>query len=230
MAFRNIKVIGFDADDTLWSNEPYFKEAEEKFCDLMESYLPRHSAHRELFATEIENLELYGYGIKAFMLSMIETALKIGGDTLPVDVISRILEIGRNQLDQPVIMLEGVQDVLKYLYGKYKLVVVTKGDLLDQEKKLDKSGLSLYFHHIEIVSEKRASDFKKLLYHLDIKPSEFLMIGNSLKSDVLPVLELGCHGIHVPFHTTWEHEKIDVIITDPKFKQIDHINEILSWL
>ena len=205
MAFRNIKVIGFDADDTLWSNEPYFKEAEEKFCDLMESYLPRHSAHRELFATEIENLELYGYGIKAFMLSMIETALKIGGDTLPVDVISRILEIGRNQLDQPVI-------------------------LLDQEKKLDKSGLSLYFHHIEIVSEKRASDFKKLLYHLDIKPSEFLMIGNSLKSDVLPVLELGCHGIHVPFHTTWEHEKIDVIITDPKFKQIDHINEILSWL
>lgn len=230
MAFRNIKIIGFDADDTLWSNEPYFRDAEEKFCDLMETYMPRHSAHRELFATEIQNLDLYGYGIKAFMLSMIETAIKIGGDTLPVEIISKIVEIGRHQLDQPVVLLEGVEDVLQKLHGKYKLVVVTKGDLLDQEKKLEKSGLFAYFHHIEIVSEKRLSDYKKLLTHLEIEPLEFLMIGNSLKSDVLPVLDLGCHGVHVPFHTTWEHEKVDVIITNPKFRQVDHINEILNWL
>jgi putative hydrolase of the HAD superfamily len=230
MAFKDIKVIGFDADDTLWSNEPYFREAEDKFCDLMESYMPRHSAHRELFATEIENLTLYGYGIKAFMLSMIETALKIAGNTLPVDVIARIIEIGRSQLEYPVEVLEGVEDVLKALKGKYRLVVVTKGDLLDQERKLIKSNLSSYFHHIEIVSEKRTSDYQKLLKHLDIHPHEFLMIGNSLKSDVLPVLDLGCCGVHVPFHTTWEHEKVDVIITDPKFCQVKHINELLTLL
>lgn len=230
MSFENIHVIGFDADDTLWSNEPYFREGEERFFDLLEDYLPRHSISRELLATEIANLRLYGYGIKAFMLSMIETALQIAGNTLPVDVISRIVQIGREQLDKPVILLEGVEEVLTALKGKYKLVVVTKGDLLDQERKLEKSGLSGFFHHIEIVSEKRASDYTKLLRHLDIEPHQFIMIGNSLKSDVLPVLELGCYGIHVPFHTTWEHEKVDVIITDPKFRQVEHINQILSYL
>ncbi|MBK8518664.1 MAG: HAD family hydrolase [Saprospiraceae bacterium] len=230
MSLNNIKVIGFDADDTLWSNEPYFREAEEKFCDIMESYMPRHSAHRELYATEIENLEIYGYGIKAFMLSMVETVIKIGGNTLPMDIISKIVSIGRSQLNQPVILLEGVEEVLQILKNKYKLVVVTKGDLLDQERKLDKSGLAGFFHHIEIVSEKRNSDYQKLLKHLDILPQEFLMIGNSLKSDILPVLELDSYGVHVPFHTTWEHEKVDVIITNPKFYQVEHINEILNFL
>jgi putative hydrolase of the HAD superfamily len=230
MDLKKIKVIGFDADDTLWSNEPYFREGEERFCDLMETYMPRHSAHRELYATEIENLNIYGYGIKAFVLSMIETAIKIAGNTLPVDVISRILEIGRTQLNQPVILLEGVEEVLKSLKNKYRLVVVTKGDLLDQENKLEKSGLSPYFHHIEIVSEKRVSDYQKLIRHLDIQPYEFMMIGNSLKSDVLPVLELGGIGVHVPFHTTWEHEKVDVVITNPHFRQVEHVNEILAWV
>ncbi len=227
---EGIRVIGFDADDTLWSNEPYFREAEEKFCDLMEGYLPRHSMQRELFATEIENLKLYGYGIKAFMLSMVETALKTGGDTLPVSVVASIIKIGRTQLELPVILLEGVEEVLKTLHGKYRLVMVTKGDLLDQERKLERSGLAGYFHHIEIVSEKRESDYRKLLRHLDIRPEEFMMVGNSLKSDVLPVLELGCYGVHVPFHTTWEHEQVDVIVTDPKFRQAEHANEILAWL
>ncbi|MBK7633406.1 MAG: HAD family hydrolase [Saprospiraceae bacterium] len=230
MDLKNVKVIGFDADDTLWSNEPYFREGEEKFCDLMETYMPRHSAHRELFATEIANLSIYGYGIKAFVISMIETAIKIAGNTLPVDVISRIVEIGRTQLNQPVILLEGVEEVLLALKDKFRLVVVTKGDLLDQESKLEKSGLSPYFHHIEIVSEKRISDYQKLIRHLDIQPNEFLMIGNSLKSDVLPVLELGGLGVHVPFHTTWEHEKVDVIITNPGFRQVEHVNEILMWI
>jgi len=230
MKIENLKVIGFDADDTLWSNEPYFREAEEKFCDLMEGYLPRHSAHRELYATEISNLPIYGYGIKAFMLSMVETALKIGSNTLPTEAISKIIDIGRQQLDQPVILLDGVETVLQKLHGTYKLVVVTKGDLLDQEKKLVKSGLSDYFHHIEIVSEKRNSDYHKLLRHLDIKPSEFLMVGNSLKSDILPVLDLGCYGVHVPYHTTWEYEKIEVNITNPSFRQADSISEILEWI
>lgn len=230
MDTNNIKVIGFDADDTLWINETYFREAEESFFDLLEDYMPKHSLARELLAIEISNLKLYGYGIKAFMLSMIETALKIGGKTLPIEVISKVIEIGRKQLDMPVILLDGVLDVLGQLKRKYKLVVVTKGDLLDQERKLEKSGLATYFHHIEIVSEKTTHDYQKLLKHLDIQASEFMMIGNSLKSDVLPVLELGGYGIHVPFHTTWEHEHVDVIITDEKFHSASRIVDILKIL
>lgn len=230
MELGHLKVIGFDADDTLWSNEPFFREGEEKFCDLMEVYMPRHSAHRELYATEIENLHIYGYGIKSFVLSMIETALKIAGNTLPIDVISRIIEIGRVQLDQPVILIDGVEEVLKNLQGKFKLVMITKGDLLDQERKLIKSGLSTYFNQIEIVSEKKTSDYQNLLKQFEIQPHEFMMIGNSLKSDVLPVLALGGMGIHVPFHTTWEHEHVDVIITNPNFKQVEHISEVLDLI
>ena len=137
------------------------------------------------------------------------------------------MELGRWQLERPVILLDGVAEVLDSLKEKYKLVVVTKGDLLDQERKLEKSGLAKYFHHIEIVSEKKPSNYTKLLKHLDINPEEFVMVGNSLKSDVLPVLELGSYGIHVPFHTTWEHEKVDVIITEPKFFHAESIKDIL---
>lgn len=228
MSIRDVKVIAFDADDTLWVNETYFREAEEQFYDLMEDYLPRHSLARELLTNEINNLSLYGYGIKAFVLSMVETALQIGGKTLPVEAISKIIEIGRSQLEQPVILLDGVEEVLRTLQTKFRLVVVTKGDLLDQERKLDKSGLSSYFHHIEIVSEKKSINYIKLLKHLDIESNQFVMIGNSLKSDVLPVLEIGAYGIHVPFHTTWEHEHVDVVITDPKYFSAKKIIDILT--
>jgi putative hydrolase of the HAD superfamily len=227
MPLKKIKVIGFDADDTLWENETYFREAEEQFYDLMQSFESRDNLAKELFSVEIANLQLYGYGIKAFMLSMIETALSIGGPKISIEIIAKIMEIGRWQLERPVILLDGVAEVLDSLKEKYKLVVVTKGDLLDQERKLEKSGLAKYFHHIEIVSEKKPSNYTKLLKHLDIDPEAFVMIGNSLKSDVLPVLELGSYGIHVPFHTTWEHEKVDVIITEPKFFHAESIKDIL---
>jgi putative hydrolase of the HAD superfamily len=227
MPLKKIKVIAFDADDTLWENETYFREAEDQFFDLMQSFDSRDNLAKELFSVEIANLELYGYGIKAFVLSMVETALKIGGPTLPTDIIAKIMDIGRWQLERPVILLDGVEDVLSNLHKSYRLVVVTKGDLLDQERKLDKSGLTKYFHHIEIVSEKKASDYTKLLKHLDIKAEKFVMIGNSLKSDVLPVLELGAYGIHVPFHTTWAHEQVDIIITDPKFYHAEKLKDIL---
>ena len=228
MKIKNLKVIGFDADDTLWVNEPYFREAEELFCDLMEFYMPRHDINRALFSKEISNLPLYGYGVKAFMLSMIEAAIEISGHTLPIDVISKIIDIGRRQLDQPVELVEDIEEVLSTLKNSYRLVVVTKGDLMDQEKKLEKSGLASYFHHIEIVSEKGPSNYQKLIKHLDVQASQFMMVGNSLKSDILPVLEIGGYGIHVPFHTTWEHEHVDVLITDPKFRQMEKISEILN--
>lgn len=228
--WHDIKVIGFDADDTLWVNETYFREAEEKFMDLLEDYLPRHSLGRALFSKEVANLPTYGYGIKAFVLSMIETALEVGGNTLPVDVIQKIIEIGRHQLQQPVHLIDGIEAVLQHLQKKYTLVVITKGDLLDQERKLELSGLSPYFHHIEIVTEKNTGDYQKLLKHLNIQAHEFLMIGNSLKSDVLPVLDIGGFGIHIPFHTTWEHEKVDIQITHEKFRKVERIQEVVGLM
>lgn len=226
----SIKVVAFDADDTLWVNEPYFQETEKKFCDLLEDFLPHHTVSRELLQTEINNLKLYGYGIKGFMLSMVETAIRVSEGTIGVEVIDRILQYGKEMLEKPIELLDGVEDVLNALNGKYRLVVATKGDLLDQERKLNKSGLSPFFHHIEIMSEKHDSDYQKLLKHLDIQPEEFMMIGNSLKSDVLPVLHIGGHGVHVPYHTTWAMEKIDTNVEHPNFRSVGTIRDILQFV
>jgi putative hydrolase of the HAD superfamily len=226
----NLKVIAFDADDTLWVNEPYFQEMEHKFCALLEDYLPSHSVSEELFKTQMANLHLYGYGIKSFILSMVETAIRISENTLDLKVIERIVQFGKELLEKPIELLDDVEMVLKELSGQYRLVVATKGDLLDQERKLKKSGIDHYFHHIEIMSEKKENDYKKLIKHLDIQPNEFLMIGNSLKSDVLPVLSLGAHGFHIPYHTTWLHERIDHHVEHENFKSMETISEILPFL
>jgi putative hydrolase of the HAD superfamily len=225
-----IKVIAFDADDTLWVNEPYFQETENKFCALLEDYLPHHTLAKELFKTEIQNLPLYGYGIKGFMLSMIETGLRVSENTLNVSILEKTIELGKELLAKDIEILDGVEEVLKSLKGSYRLVVATKGDLLDQERKLKKSGLEHYFHHIEIMSDKQESDYLKLIKHLDIQPAEFLMIGNSLKSDVMPVLNIGGHGIHIPYHTTWAHEQVEVTMDHPNFRHVHQIVEILPFL
>ncbi|MBY0542891.1 MAG: HAD family hydrolase [Sphingobacteriaceae bacterium] len=226
----NIKVIAFDADDTLWVNEPYFREAEDKFCALLEDYLPLHSTANALFKTEIANLPLYGYGIKGFMLSMIETILDVTQGTASLAMIAKAIEFGKEQLNKPIELLDGVEEVLAALKGDYRLVVATKGDLLDQERKLQKSGLESYFHHIEIMSEKHEKDYLKLLKHLDCKPENFLMIGNSLKSDVLPVLAISGNAIHVPFHTTWAHEVVEHNVEHDNFKSAENLTEILTFL
>jgi len=227
---NQITVIAFDADDTLWVNEPYFRETEEQFAGLLEDFMPRHSILSELYKTEIANLPLYGYGIKGFVLSMIETVLRITAGKIDPAVISRAIALGQEMLNKPVELLDGVEDVLKALHGKYKLVVATKGDLLDQQRKLTKSGLDHYFHHIEIMSDKQESDYQKLLKHLDCKPEEFLMLGNSLKSDVLPVLNIGGHAVHIPFHTTWVHEHIDHTIEHTNFYQMESLSDVLPKL
>ncbi|TWR27089.1 HAD family hydrolase [Mucilaginibacter achroorhodeus] len=226
----NIKVIAFDADDTLWVNEPYFRASEERFCELLGEYASLQELERELFKIEIENLALYGYGIKGFVLSMIETALKVSGNTISPDIIEKITELGKQMLNQPIEILDGVEQVLQALKDKYRIVVATKGDLLDQERKLKRSGLGDYFHHIEIMSEKDDANYLKLLKHLDIKPEEFLMIGNSLKSDILPVLNIGGHGVHVPYHITWAHEQIEESIDNERFRSVERITEILNYL
>lgn len=223
-----IQVIAFDADDTLWVNEPFFREAEEKFASLLEDFMPQHAIMKELYRTEIDNLRLYGYGIKGFMLSMVETAMRISDHKIPISIIDKIIRIGQGMLEKPVELLPGVEEVLQTLHGEYRLVVATKGDLVDQERKLRKSGLEKYFHHIEIMSEKRVADYEKLIKQLDIHPSEFLMLGNSLKSDILPVLELGGHGIHIPFHITWAHEVVEHEVKHERFYKLETIAEAVK--
>ena len=227
--YKNIKVIGFDADDTLWVNETYFREAEMEFARLLSEYETPNKIDQELFKMEMQNLALYGYGVKAFVLSMVESALELSNYNVTHKTIEDILNIGKDMLNKPVELLTGVEDVLKSLSGKYRLILATKGDLLDQERKLEKSGLTKYFHHIEVLSDKQETNYSGLLNHLDINPSEFLMIGNSLKSDVLPLVNIKAHAIHVPFHTTWAHEVVSEKETNGKsYKTVSNLKEILK--
>ncbi|MBX9888599.1 MAG: HAD family hydrolase [Flavobacteriaceae bacterium] len=227
---KNIKVIAFDADDTLFINETYFDETEKKFYGLMQDYLSKQGISQELFKVEIDNLKLYGYGIKGYILSMIEAAMTISNNTIPIEIVEKIIQFGKELLQKPIVLLDGVEETLDGLFGKYKLVVATKGDLLDQRRKLHNSGLGHYFHHIEVMSDKQEKDYVDLIKRLEIKPSEFFMIGNSLKSDVLPVLAIGGHAVHIPFHTTWAHEKIDHKVVHENFSTHENIIEVLKKL
>ena len=228
--YKNIKVIALDADDTLWVNETYYREAENKFIKLLSKYETENKLDQELFKMEMKNLHLYGYGVKSFTLSMVESALELSNFEIKPAVIQQIVEIGKEMLDKPIELLDGVKDTLKVLQPKYRLILATKGDLLDQERKLEKSGLIKYFHHIEILSDKKANNYKRLLSHLDIMPSEFLMVGNSLKSDVLPLLEIGARAIHVPYHTTWAHEVVEHDGNSNDFKTVKKLIDILKFL
>ncbi|EHQ42816.1 MULTISPECIES: HAD family hydrolase [Myroides] len=227
---NKIKVVAFDADDTLWINEPFFREAEQQFCILMEDYLTHQSISQILFKTQVDNLPLYGYGIKGFTLSMIESAEIISKGTLNVKIIDKIVKIGKGLLTKPVELIDDVEAILQELQTKYRLVVATKGDLKDQHRKLHKSGLGSYFHHIEVMTDKEKIDYEKLLLRLDVQPEEFIMIGNSLRSDVLPVLELGGYAVHVPFHTTWLHEHIEHPVIHENFTSIKKLSEIKGLL
>lgn len=224
--YSQIKVIGFDADDTLWINETYFRDAELEFAKLLSPFETANKIDQELFKMEMKNLPVYGYGVKGFVLSMVEMALELSNNTVSNQTIASILDIGKTMINKDVELLEGVEQVLQQLSKKYKLIVATKGDLLDQERKLEKSGLLDYFHHIEVLSDKKEANYSKLLNHLDIKPSEFLMIGNSLKSDILPLINIKASAIHVPFHTTWLHEQVDV--NNNQSKQYKTIKSLLD--
>ena len=228
--YSNIKVIGFDADDTLWVNETYFREAEEEVGQLLSHYETPNKIDQELFRMEIVNLPTYGYGVKGFILSMIELAVDLSNGTVSNDVISKILVLGKDMINKPIELLDGVEEVLKILSKDYRLIVATKGDLLDQERKLEKSGLLKYFHHIEVLSEKHDTNYEHLLKRLDIKPEAFLMVGNSLKSDILPLVKIGSQAIHVPFHTTWQHETVSKKEANGSdYKTVENLTEILSF-
>ena len=228
--FNEIKVIGFDADDTLWVNETYFRDAEARFAELLEGYETKNKIDQELFKMEMKNLELYGYGIKGFMLSMMESALELSNNEISQATLIKLLNLGKEMITQPVELLEGVEEVLEKLHGKYRLIVLTKGDLLDQERKLSRSKLSDYFHHVEVLSDKKEKNYQDLLEHLEVSTSEFLMIGNSLKSDVLPLVNIGAKAVHVPFHTTWKHEEIEAPKKKNGYMTISKLVDVLQYL
>ncbi len=224
------KIIAFDADDTLWHNEPYFDEAQDRFCHLFQDYASRQEILALILNHQVKNLPLYGFGIKAFTLSMIESALELTQENISGKGINQIVSIGKDLLQKPVELLPDVESVLDSLKGNYRLVVATKGDLKDQHRKLHDSGIGHFFHHIEVLSDKAEIDYTKMLGRLDCIASDFMMIGNSLKSDVLPILNLGGTGVHIPYHTTWEFEKIDFEIQHSSFHTIEKITEILNLL
>lgn len=225
-----IKIIAFDADDTLWANESNFQEIEVEYCKLLADYLPAEELSKELFNTEMQNLSIYGFGIKSFTLSMIETALRVSANRISPQLIEQIIGFGKTLLNMPVELLPDVKNVLTTLNGKYKLIVVTKGDLLDQERKLQRSGLQKYFDHVEIMSDKQVQDYKRLLDQLACEPHEFLMIGNSMKSDILPVLEVGGYAAYIPFHITWAHEEVEEPVEHSNFTHLSRLTDILAFL
>lgn len=226
---EKIKVIGFDADDTLWVNEPFYRQSEMEFAEMLSDYGDEEYINNEFLRFQLANLDRYGYGIKSFILSMIETALFITNNKANISIINDIIDIGKRMIDKPVELLDGVKATLEVLSDKgYTLIVATKGDLLDQERKLNKSGIEKFFHHIEIMSDKTEFSYRKILKHLDINAEEFMMVGNSMKSDIIPVIDIGGNAIHIPFHTTWIHEQVDSSKDLKFYREMEDISEVVK--
>ena len=228
IAKPHIKVVGFDADDTLWLNEVHYRHAETQFCVLMEPWLTEREVKKELFRVEMETLNSYGFGAKGFTLSMITAAVRISNGQVSTETTENIVDLGLQLIKAPLELLDNVEHVLSHLHGDYRLIVATKGDLLDQERKLQNSNLEKYFHHVEIMSDKQEANYQKLVRHLDIEPAEFLMVGNSLKSDVIPVLDIGAEAIHIPYHIDWEHERVTDTSNILPYKTLDHFQELID--
>lgn len=206
----SIEVIGFDADDTLWRSEDAFHEAELRFGELLAPHVATGiDVMAALHATERANLSVTGYGVKAFALSMVEAAVTLTDGRVPGSVIGELVETAHRMLTEPVHLLDHVPETLAALAPHRRLVLVTKGDLVHQTRKITTSGLDHHFEYVEVVLEKDADTYQRVLRHVGVAPERFCMVGNSLRSDVLPVVEIGGHGIHVPYHLTWEHERVD---------------------
>ena len=220
-------VIGFDADDTLWHNESIFEKTHERYRALLAHYHDAATVDRTLFATEMRNLELYGYGVKGFTLSAIETAIQLTAGKIRADEIQHLIDLGRDMLAHPVELLDDVEETLAVLAPRHRLLLITKGDLRDQERKLAASRLAAHFRHVEIVSEKDEPTYARILRHHGIAPTRFLMVGNSLKSDILPILALGGAGAHVPYHLTWAAERVERLpAAEGRFFRLQRMREL----
>lgn len=230
MTIRPLTTIGFDADDTLWQNEQYYRLTEKHFAGLLADFGdPEHISARLLDA-EKRNLAHYGFGIKGFTLSMIETALEVTDGRAPSSVVSDILSIGRDLLCHPVETLPHAHEMLETLAGKYFLVLITKGDLFDQERKLAQSGLGDFFDAVEIVSDKTAVTYRRIFSKVGDGPERAMMVGNSLKSDIVPAIAAGSYGVFVPHELTWILEHVEPPVEAPRFRQISHLGELLDLI
>ncbi|UIJ71963.1 HAD family hydrolase [Aurantimonas sp. HBX-1] len=227
---RRLTTIGFDADDTLWQNEQFFQLTEARFREILAPHAEGAHVSERLLAAERRNLSHYGFGIKGFVLSMIETALDITGDRAGPETIRQILDAGREMMAHPVETLPDAEPTLAGLAGQYRLVLVTKGDLFDQERKLAASGLGDYFDAVEIVSDKNAATYRRVFARHGDGPERAMMIGNSLKSDVLPAIAAGSVGVHVPHALTWAVEHAEPPVGEKLFRQVDRLGEIPSLL
>lgn len=227
-----ISTIAFDADDTLWRNEDVFLSTQKYFVDMLSPYHSKEYILERLNEVQIQNLTNFGYGIKGFTLSMIETAISLTEGRVTGYEIHEIISLAKEMLAEPIELLPGIEALLTSLKGRCQLMVITKGDLLDQEGKLARSGLNPYFDWYEVVSNKNVAAYKKLFSDLQIKPNELLMIGNSLRSDVLPVLDAGAHALHVPYHTTWSHEQVtaEELSRYPAISTVTSASEIEAWI
>lgn len=226
-----VEFIAFDADDTLWHNETHFSEAQEHFKRMMQDYLNGSYDGQHLYQTEITNLKHYGYGVKGFGLSMIETAIQLTNGRIAAQHIQTLVELTKEMLCAPIEILPDVEAVLDELSGDYPLLLVTKGDLLHQQNKVRRSGLDEFFRYIEVVSEKDTHTYRNLLRRYRIHPDEFLMVGNSLRSDILPVVEVGANAVYIPYHQTWNHEVVPLDDAQPRpFVQLEAIGQLPEWL
>lgn len=226
-----ITVVGLDGDDTLWHNETRFNVTQGELRDLLTRHVPDADVDAHLAEAEMKNLGIYGYGVKAFTLSMIETAIQVTHGKIPATDLEVILGWGKRMLMEPTELLEGVEAALNDLGKRYDLLLITKGDLFDQESKLARSGLAGLFLGVEIVSEKNVDSYRRILERRGIKPEEFVMVGNSLRSDVAPVLELGVRAVHIPYHVTWHHEHVpEDSLPREGWYRIDRIAELSRLL
>ena len=225
-------LIAFDADDTLWPNQPHFDQVEAAFFDILAHCGDPATLHPQLYAVQRRNMALYGYGAKALTLSLIETAIQLTNGAVTSADIQQLLDLGKDLLRFRIELLPGVAEVLPALRLRgHHLMLLTKGDLFDQESKLARSGLGDFFDHVEVVSEKDIPTYQRLFQRYQATPENFVMIGNSLKSDVLPVARLGYRAIHVPYHATWIHEQVaDAELVGVEFRQVATLGEVLAYL
>ncbi len=222
-----IELIAFDADDTLWHNEVLYANAQAQFKQLLAAYHPPQVVDERLLRTETRNLEYFGYGIKGFTLSMIETAIELTEGRISGREIQRIVELGRGMLRAEVQLMDHAQEALARLAPSYPLMLITKGDLLDQQSKIKRSGLAPYFKYVEVVSDKTQEQYRQLLERHTIAPANLLMVGNSLRSDILPILALGGQAVYIPYHLTWAHEKVAPPERDARgFYELEHLGQL----
>ena len=225
-----IETVAFDADDTLWHNEHLFQDTQKKLEAIVQRYRPGEDIHDALFAVEMRNLQLFGYGIKGFTLSMVEAAIQLTEGRITAPEIHEIVRLGKTMMAAPVDLLDGVEEALAAVKGRFRVILITKGDIVDQTSKIERSGLADHFEQVEIVARKDAAVYRTIFQRHRIEPARCVMVGNSMPSDVLPMLELGGHGVHVPYALLWAHEAHDTDPDSERFHRLQRLDELPALL